>query len=217
MRMPLLLCALLSLPGAALAQTPPTFTPGAAPEPMPHAVITAFQARYLGVDLATGQATQGKEHGKLSPVAFYEALERPDLVAAYRGAEHTKTALYVAGGAVGVAGLVAGVAELLTRPDLSSARCQDLRTFNTDCGPTDTRHGNLGAGFIAGGVALGASLALVGLRIDPAPVTPVEAKALADAHNRALWQRLRQGEGHALRLAPVLEAHGGGVLLAGRF
>ena len=212
-----LLLVFAALPCVASAEEPATFTPAKPTVELPREVLGAFQEQYLGVDVSTGQATQGKAHTPLSPIAFYGALQRPDLAAAYQSAAHTKTALYVAGGVLAAAGVVGGLVELSTRPDLTSAYCSSLKNFNSDCGPSDSRHGNLGAGFIAAGVLSGAVLTLVGMRIDPAPVTHVEAQELANGHNRALWQRLRSAQGHSLQLQPALDAHAGALLLSGRF
>jgi hypothetical protein len=217
MRTLFLLLVLCALPGVAQAEEVPTFTPTPPAAELPRQVMGTFQEQYLGVDVTTGQATQGKAHAPLSPLEFYAALERPDLAEAYRSATHTKTALYITGGTLAAAGIVAGLAELATRPDLTSDYCNNLQNFNTDCVPSYSRHGNLGAGFIAAGVISGAVLTLVGMRIDPVPVTHVEAKALADGHNRALWQRLRSAQGHSLQLQPALGDRGGGLLLSGRF
>lgn len=198
---------------APVEAAPASYTPQAPP---PREVLAAFQERYLSVDPETGAATRGKAHQPLAPEAFYAELGRPDLVERLDRTRHTKIALYLAGGAVAAVGVAAGIYEFSTKPNLNAGDCTQTAIFNSRCQPEAERKELLGAVFLAGGAAGGALLALLGYKLDPAPVSPFEARSLANARNAQLWKELR-GEPRPVSVAPLLGPHGAGLGVLARF
>ncbi|MBS2031875.1 MAG: hypothetical protein JST54_28520 [Deltaproteobacteria bacterium] len=213
-------------PAAAAPPAPAQSAAPAAPEPqvepvnlagatsVPHDVLVQFQARYLAVDF-DGHPTRGKAHEALEEGAFFREAGRPDL--ADQLTDNQRTRKLIMGIAAGVAavGVGAAVIEYQTRPDLNSQHCASSATvYNTECVPDADRHGAMAAGFLTGGIVIGAVLGIGAYRWDPTPVTPLEAKDLANAHNTLLWRTLRA---QPVSVAPWVAPGSGGLVLARKF
>jgi pyruvate/2-oxoglutarate dehydrogenase complex dihydrolipoamide acyltransferase (E2) component len=140
---------------------------------------------------------QGKYRKPLEGAAFYEAVGRPDLEAAYLKRESTRTALML----VGLAGVVGGAIYTATSfhqaPPDPAAGPEVFQQQVEAAARAQSEAMRTGIFISLGGLVLGT----VGLSIDPHPVTAPEARRLAEEHN----QRLRQELGLP-REAPAGEA-----------
>lgn len=165
---------------------------------------------------------QGKYKKPLEGVAFYETIGRKDLVEQYNARSTTRTALWVGGGVGMVVGAGLMMLPLLSReecsinlPDSAFSDCLDRRTSSMMTGLL------VGTGVMTGG----AVLFLVGSWHNPHPVTPAQARELADEYNKGLKAKLNVAEqkqraqrnDFTLAVSPVVGFNGGGLAFSGTF
>lgn len=164
-----------------------------------------YQREFVGVDEVTVveksglvQAQlpwQGKYKSPLSAPSFFRAVERPDLADEAEARSTRRNVLMLSGlGAVLAGGVAFGLA---ARTTCGIDGC-DMRS-----------DGQLAASLGAVGVGAGFALFLAGAFTNPSPVDAPALRQLADEHNQALRSRLG--------LSPLVEAGGGGVIVAGAF
>lgn len=142
---------------------------------------------------------QGKHKKRISPAEFFEAVDRPDLAATYRSRQAWKTGLSLGGSVLTLGGLAYLLVEILGDMD----------------GGFDSTPLIIGGSVMTGGIVLG----LVAGSMNPYPITNVEAKELADEHNKKLRRQLgldREAKG---KVRPGIAAlpGGGGLTLSGSF
>lgn len=155
-----------------------------------------------GEVLTTDVPVKGRYREPLEGARFYEAVNRPDLALRYRKRDGSRKMV----GFLGVASIAGGVAASVYR-------------FSED--ETDPGVGSLV--LLAGGSVL----ITVAFVMDPHPVPPSQARALADQHNTALRKELGLPDDYQakplsrardrLRLAPFASAEGGGLSVWGQF
>ncbi|OJH36702.1 hypothetical protein BON30_32430 [Cystobacter ferrugineus] len=236
--------------GTALASRTPA-APEPAPRPMPSKPappsiasmdpVEQYEQQYIGFDelvavhTRTGtvmsQSTlpyEGKFKKPLQGDAFYQKVGRTDLVEAYHGKMTFKTVLGVVGGGALVGGIIAGVA------GSAANKAEDCDAFNDFSACFDRnweRADRRRAAFVTGLGISGAGIAVLAaaLFINPHPVTPSEARELADGYNKQLRSDLGLSEDGKpvapprspstiqARFSPVFRADGGGLLLSGTF
>lgn len=152
---------------------------------------------------------KGKYRVPLKGAAFYEEIGRPELAESYRSKDTRR--LMVAGGGLLLSLVGTGVAISANSSDSESGALTK---------------GAVGLGALFGGVAM----MIVGMRLDPNPVSAVEMRQLADEHNIKLRQKLglpkataarTEGEGEKGK-SPVwarlaFGRNSGGLVLGGTF
>lgn len=193
-----------------------------------------YEEQYIGFDDFGGVVThdgvvtgtvqwtvpyEGKYKKPLTGAEFYRKLGRADLAQSYTDRQALRTGLMVSGVLVAIASMVAGIASFAsghedcgppTSPGFSA--CVDR---NVHQGP-DTGTALL----FLGGTLVGGGLMWAGAAVDPNPVSPVEARRLAEAYNRELRERVTPPPAPGkidVRVLPRLERSGAGVSLAIRF
>lgn len=205
--------------------------------------VEQYEQQYIGFDelvaihgqtgavmTRTTLPYEGKFKKPLEGDAFYQKVGRQDLVQAYQDKMTTKTVLGVTGGAAALVGAIVGI--------------NGIAAKNEDCGST-TNYTNFQAcfdrnsqrfdekqkTFLTGmGIsAAGLGLLMVGIFINPHPITPSEARELADDYNKKLKAGLGLSEdGKPIapperpaalqaRFSPVFRSDGGGLVLSGTF
>jgi hypothetical protein len=171
---------------------------------------------------------EGKYKKPLEGAAFYKKVGREDLVAAYHGKMGTKTVMGLLGGAAIVGGGLFTLTAILSEEQ----QCDPFSPDYSDCvtrndGLFDDRmvKSLIGLG-IAGG---GSALMTASFSIDPNPVTPSEARELADGYNKRLKVELGLAEEEAptedptrapviqARITPAIGPGGAGLVLSGTF
>jgi hypothetical protein len=206
--------------------------------------VEQYEQQYIGFDelvavnmnsgTVVAQRTvpyEGKFKKPLQGDTFYKKVGREDLVRAYQDKMGVKTAVAIVGGAAAVGGGILSVVSL----NGLFARGEDCDFFSYDYNAckarNEQRQDASTAWFLAGlGIStVGLSTAVVALAINPHPVTPSEARELADGYNKKLKSDLGLSEdGQPVapperpaaiqaRLSPVFRPGGGGLLLSGTF
>ncbi len=202
--------------------------------------LEQYEQRHIGFDelvavsMRTGMVMtqwtvpyEGKYKKPLEGDAFYKKVGREDLVTAYQEKMSTKTAIGVLGGAAIVGGGILAIANL-------SGPREDCDVFSNDfsgCMERNRQRLNermttslVGMGVAAGGVGL----LTAAIYINPHPVTPSEARALADGYNEKLKVELglsdegapAQKPAHPViqaRITPAVGPGGAGLVLSGTF
>lgn len=119
---------------------------------------------------------QGKYKKPLAGADFYETVGRPDLAEQYRSTDAVRSAIGTPGAALAGLGLIAMVASplgLLISDSMMNEETKMTLVF-----------GSLIGGGVVGTV--GAVMSIVSGFINPHPVDPVQARELADNHNKKL-------------------------------
>ncbi len=179
------------------------------------------------------KAHRGETDVPLVGIDFYRALDRPDLVRAFRRRRLVGTSLTVAS----VVALVVGAGVASRRPhveaDLSDCEPRGplepvpscwYQAWDKAAEESDRRASSYQAGgaLIMVGATVAASVGIWYL-IAPHPVSEGEARRLGADHNRKLRQRLGLPVTKAppalpaMTWAPYVSADGGGLALSGRF
>lgn len=206
--------------------------------------VEQYEQQYIGFDdviavrATTGtvvsQTTipyEGKYKKPLEGDAFYKKLGRADLVQAYEGKVALKTVLGILGGGALVGGAIYGITSLNAKDEDCSQYFGDYASHSA-CFDRNLARGDQQRGaFVAG---LGISAAGIGvlaaaILINPHPVTPSEARELADGYNKKLKTDLGLAEDGTpispperpaaiqARFSPVFRPDGAGLLLSGTF
>jgi len=235
----------LRVPPAALQEVPPPAPPMPKLPPDVPRVDTAeeqFEEQFIGFDdvpvvivhdgLAASAVVmsapyEGTARRPLVGVEFYRKLGRLDLVEAYESRQRLKTGLLFGGAVSLVASLAVGIAtaaETVHGPDCGQATLANASAFMScvqNAPPPSVNGWSVG---VSVGLSLvGATLLGVGSAMDPNPVSPTEARRLAEQYNEALLQRLNPpppapfGPESRLRLEPRVFPGGGGLALGGTF
>jgi hypothetical protein len=169
---------------------------------------------------------EGKYKKPLEGADFYQKVGRADLTSAYQDKMTLKvvTGLVGAGAMVG-GGIFTGAAVLGERE-----KCDVFSNDFSDCldrsgKEFDARFSRAlgGIGIFAGGIGLLG----VAILINPHPITPSEARELADGYNKKLAADLGLSDDGApaapdpssiqVRFTPVVDHHGVGLRLSGSF
>jgi hypothetical protein len=152
---------------------------------------------------------QGKFKKPIDGQAFYALVGREDLASTYGARSTAKTVAVVGGGT----GLLAGLVVMMA-PLVSPEPCESDFTLETFTACHDRRSAAMKSGLVTGSVigGVGAVALIIGAAINPHPVTPAEARELADGYNKKLKKELGITE-----VTPVVGPNGGGLAVAGRF
>jgi len=232
--------------GVAAAPQPPApkapSRPQAPARPVepPMNALEQYEQRHIGFDELVAVSTrtgmvmsqwavpyEGKYKKPLEGEAFYQKVGREDLVTAYQEKMSTKTAIGVLGGAAIVGGGILSVVSLtgprqdcsVLSSDFSACMERNRQRFNE----------NMTTALVGLGIAgAGVGLLTATLYINPHPVTPSEARELADAYNQKLKVELglsdegapAQNPAHPViqaRLTPAVGPGGAGLVLSGTF
>jgi hypothetical protein len=194
--------------------------------------------RYGAVVSTWSTPYQGKYHRELSNAEFYEIVERPDLAEKYRAKNRVRLGL---GLGLGLGGVVAGatMVGVGTAMALGSSSGGGCRVYGIPttinpypgCLEYAPTSGGIGVGLLISGSVL--SLAgivggMVAMFMNPHPVKPHEALALADSYNKKLRKKAN-GELEeekpspdktaklSWEIAPSFSGSGGGVVVGGTF
>lgn len=204
--------------------------------------VEQYERQYIGFDELvaihgrTGTITQatlpyeGKFKKPLEGDALYQKVGRQDLVEAYQSKMTAKTFLGIVGGAAVAGGLVVSINGLAAKNE-NCGVYQDFNGFDAcvdrSIQQADERHQTVLSGM--GISAAGLGLLMVGIFINPHPITPSEARELADIYNKKLKTDLGLSEDGTpvaplarpaaiqARFAPVFRHDGGGLVLSGTF
>jgi hypothetical protein len=239
---------LASPPRVATAPQPVTPPVPATPAPMapvrpapPAAGPTEqYEQQYIGFDelvavnAGTGAVVSqrtipyvGKFKKPLEGDALYKLVGRKDLVQAYQDKMNTKTFVSVLGGAALLGGGILSVAAI-------GAKDEDCDVFSDSFDACFERNrqsfkGRTATTLLGIGISgVGIGVLSWGLMMSPHPVTPSEARELADGYNKQLKGNLGLSEDGTpvtpaatptiqARLSPVLGLHGAGLRLSGTF
>jgi hypothetical protein len=236
--------AVAGTPVAAKVETPtngamatrPAAQPAALAQPAPVRVSPAdaaerYEREYIGFEelVAVGTQTgvvvsrysvpfEGKYRKPLEGNAFYRKLGRQDLADAYSGKMGLKWGLGIAGIGAAVGGVAFGLTGGLGSCGIDSSWDQ----FEA------CRSSAMSKFYLGAGVAIaGAGLTTLAFLLNPHPVTPSEARELADGYNEQLRSDLGLGEDApkpsqkrqdiVVTVAPVVGPSGAGLQLAGTF
>lgn len=165
-------------------------------------------------------AFRGKYKEPLEGARFYETLGRADLASRYRKRHTTRIGLLGAGGALFLGGCLYPLVDSLMKED-----CSESSDFS-GCVESHLEVTPL----VYAGIMVGAGglLMAIGFNVDSHPLSPSEARTLADEHNTKLrnelglpadWEPKRVSEATApsLRIVPMASTSGGGLVLTGTF
>lgn len=197
-----------------------------------------YRSRYVGLmNLAGGGDVmvpsywptpfQGAAQRALLGYSFYETIEQPVLAERFKAKRRTQMGLVGGGGAIVGVGLVTGLAIALATVDMPGKDCTDYDPRLMQCFAFKPDRTGLAVGLsiIGVGVLGGLAVSLVGVFVNPHPVTPDEARGLIDEYNRKLRRDLGL-DGRASRedrprfrwsLAPSVSPAGGGLSAVGTF
>ncbi|WP_284666442.1 hypothetical protein [Myxococcus sp. SDU36] len=238
----------------ALLATPPTFANeevvGSAsfaergPVLSPEEALEQYELRHIGFDeFVTVSLTfsplalfgpprwwtvayEGKFKKPLKGEAFYRKLGRDDLLAEYQARSTMNLTLKLVGGVATVGGLTYVIAAAASLPDY----CPSGPDFASCTRRKSAAEERMRTKFWVGSSVsmIGAGLLMWGVLRDPHPITPSEARELADGHNKRLRQELGLTGGPTpaprarpnviqARVTPVLGPHTGGLMVEGTF
>jgi hypothetical protein len=197
--------ALLSLPARAQA-------PADAPVPPPSAPPAQGAPEGLQVTVTDDDQVLLRSR-PVSPRQLFEALGREDLVAQADANAARRRALIIAGTAVAVAGVTAGLLVFAAGPDFSKLPCNtdDPRVFQA-CQDDHRAHTIAGTVPLFASLAVGGLLVTLGILTLPDVFTPYELHKFIRQHNASL-----DPPKATFRLAPWLSPGGGGLAGAGTF
>ena len=152
----------------------------------------------------------GKHGRPLRPPEFFETVGRPDLAEAYQRNQAIRYGMIWGGAALFVGGLV----YMLVATTEQAAESGSYAGSYYD-EPADRDAVPLIAGTSMMGI--GTTLALIGLALDPHPVSPVVARELADQYNKALRSKLGLDQLRAVRSGLTLLPGGASIAISGSF
>lgn len=197
-----------------------------------------YRSRYVGLmNLAGGGDVmvpsywptpfRGAAQRALLGASFYEAIEQPVLAERFRAKRRLQVGLVGGGAAFAGLGLVTGLSIALATVDMPGKECTDFDKRLMQCFAWAPDHTGLAVGLtvIGFGVLGGLAVSLVGVFVNPHPITPDEARGLIDEYNKRLRREVGL-EGRAERaapprftwtIAPSVSPAGGGLSVAGRF
>ncbi|MCP3138186.1 hypothetical protein [Pyxidicoccus xibeiensis] len=170
---------------------------------------------------------EGKYKKPLEGDAFYRKVGREDLVEAYAGRMRMKTVLGVIGGAAMLGGGFVAYQGFTGNEENCQAGTPGFREcFDREMEQADRKFVTVLIG--TGIFSAGAGLIVGAVRLTPHPVTPHEARQLADVYNKQLQADLGLSEQPApeprkrpgviqASLTPMVGPQGGGLLLNGSF
>ncbi|QRO01711.1 hypothetical protein JRI60_23150 [Archangium violaceum] len=245
------LAARTQAPQQQVAATPAPMAPvrpapkAPAPPTVPNANPTEqYEQQYIGFDelIAVSSGTGavvstwtvpyvGKFKRPLEGDALYRLVGRNDLVQAYQDKMNTKTLVSVVGGAALLGGGILSISAL-------AAKDEDCDVFSSDFNACFDRNRQrfkekTTTSLVGMGIsAVGIGVLAWGIVMSPHPITPSEARELADGYNKQLKANLGLSEEGTpvtpeptpstpasiqARLSPVLGPNGAGLLLSGRF
>jgi hypothetical protein len=206
----------------------PTPTPTPAPARVASAdpqVLALGEALYAREAIAVvgDEAYQGPVRRRLEGADFYTTVGRPDLAERYREREGTKALVRGAGGVTIGVGVLWGLADLLfsaAETVGSAIPCVATSALRADQGSWCDPHQPSGAPWVV--AALGAGMLIIPSAIPSDPVSPDERQQLIERHNDEAHARAGLGPRPAaarpsMRIAPVVSANGGGVVVSGWF
>ncbi|WP_257459569.1 hypothetical protein [Archangium lipolyticum] len=228
-------------PSAAPQQAPALPKPVAPARPVaPLAdAVEQYEQRHIGFDELVAVSTrtgavmskwtmpyEGKFKKPLDGEAFYQKLGRNDLVDAYQSKMTLKTVTGIAGGAAIVGGAILSITALSSKHEDCDAFSPDFRAcFERNRTRFDSTRTTMLAGI--GTVGVGIGLLGVTLLINPHPITPSEARELADGYNKQLKAELGLTDDGTpapvhpsaiqAHLTPVVGPGGAGLQLSGTF
>ena len=191
-------------------------------EGSPARVPPVFMDQFLSYDDDAEVASQGHARQRLSPVALYAALDRPDLIEKSRQAVQRRIILAVAAGTVLVAGVTAAVVAEVGQPNLNGPSCVKVYpssqgpgtdfpvVFNPACTSSEMLRTTVAAVGIVGGISLGALLGTLAYWSGPSVLSNNETEKLISDHNGVLLKRLR--ENSAIHVTPYGSAQGAGLV-----
>ncbi|WNG21591.1 hypothetical protein [Cystobacter fuscus] len=207
--------------------------------------VEQYEKQYIGFDdflevntrtnAVVSQHTvpyEGKFKKPLEGDAFYQKVGRADLVEAYHGKMTLKTVLGIVGAGAMVGGITVGVLGANANQDKED--CFAGNSYEDTSACFDRGFDRAKRRMAAFGTGLGISMAGIGVLvaavfINPHPVTPHEARELADGYNKKLQSDLGLSEDGKpvtparpptsiqARVSPVIRSDGGGLLLSGTF
>ncbi|MCC6809251.1 MAG: hypothetical protein IT381_17620 [Deltaproteobacteria bacterium] len=217
----------------------------------------AYDTKYIGFEQWIGingygqvvaswsQPYQGKYRRQLSNAEFYEIVERQDLADRYKAKQRLRLGLGLGAGlggfVVGTTIMTIGVVQMLgaARSLYGSGTClryniPTLTNMTPGCAAYDSSGGGLGLGLVVTGSILGVAgivTGMVAMFMNPHPVKPHEAYALADQYNKRLRDRIENGESAkaeerespdknvkmSFGVTPAFGPQGGSIALGGTF
>lgn len=154
--------------------------------------------------------TEGRSGKELSHRELFSRLGRTDLLAQSDAVQTRRTVLFVAAGAVAVAGLITGTVLLATSPNLATPQCEnDVAVYNEICVPQARQHLTGGVVAYAGGVV--GALVLGGLAFlsDPRVLDVDGTSRLVGLYNAQLLRTMRA---NGVTVVPVVTT--GGAMMA---
>lgn len=161
---------------------------------------------------------------------FYEAIEQPELAERYRQRRRKQIGLVAGGGAIAGVGILVGLSIALVSLDKPGTECTDWDPVQQHCFNYATDQSGVAAGLTVVGlsVAGGLAVSLVGVFMNPHPVSLDEARVLTDEYNRKLRREVGldgpvseaprpAGPRFGWTVAPSVGPTGGGLSVLGRF
>lgn len=171
------------------------------PLPPEGAQRDAFMKDFLRVDLQTNAVRDAS--GSISPTEFYTRVQRTDLAARAEERRRQRIWLMGGGGAVAVAGVVAGILVMSTAQNTNTPGCNaDVSTHNA-CLESSSKTSTAGALILTAGLAVGTGLFTWGVLTPEMVTTPNETVRLATEYNLALAQK-HGATGARLQILPTL-------------
>jgi hypothetical protein len=195
--------------------------PGAPVDPRVRALgEELYASQQISVGVA-GSIYQGRNRRPLEGADFYTTVGRLDLAEQYRSREKSKGAAQAIGGVTIGVGVLWGIVDLLLVPTsaaVSLVPCALSGGSGRECEQHE-------ASPLPWGVAvMGLGLLAIPSGIPSDPVSEAERRQLVDRYNADLRARAGldaptspPGDRLMLRIAPVITAEGGGMMLSGRF
>jgi hypothetical protein len=187
----------------------------------PEPAAPADPRLHLGEELyASGQVTmamdgsayQGRDKRPLRGADFYATVGRPDLAEEYRRREQNKGGAYGVGGVILGVGVIWGIADLLY--SATAAVASPVPCLLSGGAKDDWCHPHQPSPLPWGAAVLGLGVLVIPAATPSDPLPEPERRRLMERHNADL--RARAGLG-SVRVAPVVSADGGGMVLSGSF
>jgi hypothetical protein len=179
------------------------------PLPPPGPEREAFLKDFLVVDLNANAVRDGS--GSISPTEFYTRLQRADLVSQAEERRRQRIWLMGGGGAVAVAGVVAGILVMSSAQNTNTPGCvADVYTHNA-CIESSSRTSTAGALILTAGLTVGAGLFTWGALIPEMVTSPNETVRLATGYNLALAEK-HGATGARLQIIPSLSPGHAGLI-----